>query len=71
MVIGRDQTIWLETWTPAPERSWTVLDARGNPIASVRLPANVMVLAADLTTVWGIETDADDLNSIVRYKLTG
>jgi hypothetical protein len=69
IVVGRDKTIWLESWTPAAERSWTVLDPRGNPIATLKLPANVTLLAADLESAWGTETDVDGLNSVVRYRL--
>jgi hypothetical protein len=46
-----------------------VLDPRGNPVATVKFPANVTILAADMTATWGVETDVDGLNSVVRYKL--
>jgi hypothetical protein len=71
IVIGRDKTIWLENWTPVAERSWQVLDPRGNPVAIVKLPSNVTLLNADLTMIWGVETDVDGLISVVRYRLAG
>jgi hypothetical protein len=71
ILIGRDKTIWLEMWTAAAERSWQVLDARGNPFATAKFPATVTILAAELTAAWGVETDVDGLQSVVRYKLSG
>jgi hypothetical protein len=71
ILIGHDKTIWLEMWTAAAERSWQVLDARGNPFATAKFPATVTILAAELTAAWGVETDVDGLQSVVRYKLSG
>jgi hypothetical protein len=62
ILIGRDKTIWIEVWTAAPERSWQVLDSSGSLIATLKLPPAVTLLAAELTTGWGIETDIDGLS---------
>jgi hypothetical protein len=71
ILLGRDNTTWIELWTPAAERSWQVLDARGNLVAALSVPANVTLLAVQLNTVWGIETDVDGVNAVVRYRVSG
>ena len=71
ILLGRDNTTWLELWTPAAERSWMVLDSRGNGIATLKVPSNVTLLAVQLNMVWGLETDVDGVHSVVRYRVAG
>ena len=67
---GRDQTTWLETYGAAGARSWRVLDERGEVQGRVTFPANVQVMVASRDIVWGIETDADGLQHIIRYRVS-
>jgi hypothetical protein len=69
ILVGRDKTIWLELWTAAAERSWLVLDARGNQVATLKLPPTISVVAADMSNVWGLDTDEFGAQGIARYKL--
>jgi hypothetical protein len=71
ILVGRDRTIWLELWTAAAERSWLVLDARGSQMATLRLPATITVVAADMSNVWGLDTDELGAQGIVRYGISG
>jgi len=68
-VLGRDQTIWLEAEDNLPAHSWVVLDPAGEPVGRVTLPGNVTLKAADRDRVWALERDADDLESIVVFRL--
>jgi hypothetical protein len=66
---GRDETVWLELNRRSGERIWQVLDARGTLVGSVVVPRNIRFLVASRETVWAIETDADDLQHIVRFRV--
>jgi hypothetical protein len=41
----------------------------GQLIASLTVPANLTLLAALDSEVWGVETDAYDVPSVVRFRL--
>mgnify|MGYP001548271730 CR=1 FL=1 len=41
----------------------------GDPIGQLTVPASVSLMAESRNTVWGVERDQDDLESIVRYKV--
>lgn len=69
MSVGLDGTIWLEVQTAAAPHRWLVLSATGDPIGQLTVPASVSLMAESRNTVWGVERDQDDLESIVRYKV--
>jgi hypothetical protein len=69
IVLGRDQTTWLEEYSTEGDRHWVVLDARGDPIGRVTVPRNVQVLAASREFVWATDTDDDGLQHIVRFAV--
>jgi len=47
-----------------------VLDAQGEPLGSVILSPTSDISVADLTTIWVLESDENDVESIVRYRVT-
>ena len=69
IVLGRDDTVWLEVATGKPGRTWHMLDGVGRAVGEVTLPANVRLQLADRNTIWALERDEDDVESIVRYRL--
>lgn len=69
LVLGRDQTTWLEEYTIDGDRRWLVLDSRGEQVGRVTVPRNVQVLAASRESVWATDTDEDGLQHIVRYRI--
>lgn len=69
VVAGRDGTTWLRRWDTAAEATWWVLDDRGRTLASVQAPAGMTLHAADLRHAWGVVLDADDVPSVVRYRV--
>ncbi len=70
VLIGRDATVWLESYPTGATRSWTVLDEHGNPVATATVPRNVALQVVSLDAVWAIETDEDGLQSIVRFAVS-
>jgi hypothetical protein len=70
VLVGRDRTTWLERYSIAGDRSWIVLDERGNHAGSVVVPRNVRILVASLGQVWATETDDDGLQHIVRFRVS-
>lgn len=69
IVLGRDQSVWLEERTTTRGHRWLVLDPKGVTVGVVTLPEEVALLAADISTIWASTTDADDLQGIVRYRV--
>jgi hypothetical protein len=68
-IMGRDGSTWISE-RPAPQsRSWLVLDPRGNVYGRVLLGERATIEEADLNNIWAVELDADDLPSVVRYRL--
>lgn len=70
VLVGRDSTLWLEEEDNAPEHHWRVLDVRGELIGLVTVPAAVRLRVAQRDMVWGTETDENDLEAIVRLRVS-
>lgn len=70
ILVGRDETIWIELYTTTGDRVWNVLGADGDGIGHVRLPRSVQVMVASREAVWGTDTDDDGLQHVVRYSVT-
>ena len=69
LVIGRDGTVWVELRVTGAGRPYLVLDPKGNAIGMATLPANVTLMAANRTTIWATQRDADDVESVVRFRV--
>jgi hypothetical protein len=69
--LGRDTTLWIALRASGERRPWMILDGRGDPIATITLPVGARFGAASRGTLWLIEEDANDVPSLVRYRLTG
>ena len=69
LVIGRDGTTWVEMRENAAGRPYLVLDPKGSAIGMVTLPANATIKAASRTTIWAAQRDADDVESVVRFRV--
>jgi len=70
VLVGRDETTWLEVYGAKGERVWQVLDARGSVIGRIGAPppnTHFMVVSRD--AVWAIETDGDGLQHVVRFRV--
>jgi hypothetical protein len=69
--LGVDDTIWFVLQPTAEERVSLILDGRGEPIATVATPVNVVIRQSSATHVWATERDEYGLNSVVRYRIEG
>jgi hypothetical protein len=69
VLLGIDGTVWLEVEELDPTHRWKVFSNSGEAIGFVTTPANFTIRVASRSTVWGVETDADDLQSIVAYRI--
>ena len=69
VVMGRDGSTWIPERPTPPTRPWLVLDPRGNVFGRVLLGERVTVHEADLNNIWTVELDADDLPSVVRFRI--
>ena len=69
--FGTDGTIWVMYW--AEPRGGTgeylVLDANGKALATVSLPRTLVLQGVSRSTVWGVLTDDDGVDSVVRYHV--
>jgi len=66
---GRDETTWIEMFSIVGDRTWQMLDDRGNPIGQLRVPRNVRIKVASRAAIWATETDDDGMQHIVRYRI--
>ena len=70
LLLGHDESVWLEGYGARGERVWQVLDARGDVIGKVVAPPSTQVMVVSREVVWAIETDNDGLQHIVRFRVT-
>lgn len=71
VVLALDGTVWVTLRGTATGREVLVLDAEGEPVALVPLPARTRVQEASRTHVYVTETDSLGLISVARYRITG
>lgn len=73
VLLGRDDSIWLEEFTPIYKRStrtWRILDGQGVVMGKLTVPGTFNLEVASRTTLWGTETDNDGLQHVVRYRVS-
>jgi hypothetical protein len=54
--VGRDGTIWLGAPADTSGQRWTVLDAKGNPLGTLKTPRGVTIADADRSNIWAVES---------------
>jgi hypothetical protein len=67
--VDSDGRAWLELRAINATREWWVIGATGQFLGTVTVPLNVALKAAKGDRVWGLETDTDDVQSVVRYRM--
>jgi hypothetical protein len=70
VVLGRDDTVWLERFSISGDREWLMLDGQGSVTGRVTVPRGIALAVASRDQVWAIETDDDGLQHIVRYRVS-
>jgi hypothetical protein len=63
-----DGALWLRRGDAAAKPYW-VHDANGALVATVAVPATVTLHAVTGDIAWGVELDADDVPTVVRYRI--
>jgi hypothetical protein len=67
--LGSDNSLWV-VQRPVPDsarvRDALILDERGEPVATVRIPDGITPMIVDRTHLWGAERGK---NSLVRFKV--
>lgn len=66
---GQEETIWVRLPTRDGKRGWTGYHRDGTLLGTAWLPDNVLIFEGARTALWGVETDKDGVESIVRYRL--
>jgi hypothetical protein len=70
LVTAQDGTIWIRLdERDLTEQPWVVMNRDGALLATVMLPAGVVVSAANGDELIGVETDELDVQYIVRYRI--
>lgn len=69
--VGRDGTVWLML---SPVRGthtfqYLVLPPNGATLATITLPRATLPQVVSRTTLWAVVTDADGVDSVVRYRV--
>jgi hypothetical protein len=70
IIIGADQTIWLQIHSTTADRQWLALDPAGTPIGVASVAKNFVARAGDRTHLWGFEAEGEQLRSLIRYAMT-
>ena len=70
VILGADQTIWLQVHSTGGDRQWLALDAAGTAIGIASVPKNFVARAGDRAHLWGFEAEGEQLRSLVRYSIT-
>jgi len=69
VLAGRDGTTWVLRGRSGAAARWMVFDANGRLLAVAELPPALALYAADRSHVWGVMVDADEVPSVLRYRL--
>ena len=71
LVLAGDGRIWLQPRVEAAGVPWLILDASGQAQARVVLPAETNMQVAGRNSVWVLEADTFQVQSVVEYAVVG
>lgn len=69
LVTGADGEVWVELRATPAGVPWVMLSPRGDVVGTLILPANITVKIIAPGMAWGTAKDADDVESVVRYRV--
>jgi len=69
VLVGRDDTIWLETYSRSGDRIWRVVGPDGETLGDVAVPRTIHIMVASRDAFWGTDTDENDLASVVHFRI--
>lgn len=68
-ISASDGTLWLRREAGQAQVQYWVVSASGDLLGSLTVASNVSIAAASRSHAWGITLDADDVPSIVRFRI--
>jgi hypothetical protein len=68
-IVGYEGSLWLRLHAVGTNVPYLVLDASGEPIGRLTVPVSTEIVRADDAHVWTLETDAFDVQSVLRYRI--
>ncbi len=68
-IVADDGTLWLRREAGQATVEYWVVSADGSLLGSATVASNISIAAANREQVWGIRSDADDVPSIVRFRI--
>jgi hypothetical protein len=69
IIIGNDGTVWIQMRDTDAGRPYRIVSGNGEPVGELVLDRTRTVAAVTASSVWVLERDADDVQSIVRFRL--
>jgi hypothetical protein len=69
MVVTDEGDVWVQMRDTHQRATIISLNRRGHITGSLNLPANTVLAAASERVLWCLEKDANDVESIVRYRV--
>lgn len=69
VLVGRDGTIWIRQRLTADGSPYLMLAPDGATVGRVVVPPSMRIMVAEASTIWGVESDSDGVESIVRYRI--
>jgi hypothetical protein len=67
--VGGDGKAWIRGARQGQDRKWTVLSPTGSIVGVALLPDTFRAFHADAQRLWGTVRDADDVPSLIRYRI--
>jgi hypothetical protein len=71
LLIASDGSVWIQLRATADGMPWIILSPRGAVVGHLVAPRDSKLLVVSADMAWGTEKDADDQESVVRYRITG
>ena len=69
VLVGLDETIWIERMNGLERGSWVALDLNGTPLFSITLPPSATLRQAARHAVWATDRDSLDVSYLVRWNV--
>jgi hypothetical protein len=69
VIVGRDGSTWIALRSTPAGNPWVVLSPLGDVVGTLIAPRNVTLMLVESGAAWGTEKDADDVETIVRFRV--
>jgi len=69
ILVGLDETIWVERTDGVQRGPWVALDLNGTPLFQISLPESATLRQAARNAVWATDRDSLDVSYLVRWNI--